>query len=184
MDESSLRTRMQQVIDVVSRDIGAIRTGRATSAIIENLLVSVYGGQQKLTIKELASITSPDPQTLLVDPWDKSITGEIRQGIMAANVGLNPVLDNEKIRVTLPALTTEDREKYVRLLSTKLESGRIMIRQVRADGMHDIKKSFEEKDLTEDDKFAAEKKLQGLTDEFIEKINEMGERKKTDLMQI
>ena len=88
MDESSLTSRMQQVVDVARRDISAIRTGRAVPSLIENILVSAYGGTQKLRILELASILAPDSQSLVVDPWDKSVIGEIKQAILVANIGL------------------------------------------------------------------------------------------------
>lgn len=184
MDEAPVRTRMQQVLNLITTDISSIRTGRATSSLIETLELSVYGGTQRLKLQELASITTPDPQMIVVDPWDKSIIGEIRQGIQAANIGMNPSIDGEIIRISMPPLTTEDREKYVKLLSTKLENGRIMIRQIRGDEMHEIKKKFEAKEITEDDKFGQEKKLQEITDEFVEKIDSAGEAKKLDLMQI
>jgi ribosome recycling factor len=184
MEESVIRSKMQQVLDLITSDIGSIRTGRATPSLVEGLVVAVYGGTQKLKIVELASIISSDPQTLTIDPWDKSIIGEIRQGILAANVGMNPMIDGEIIRISFPPLTTEDREKYVKLLSTKLESGRIMIRQVRAEGMHEIKKKFEVKELSEDEKFGQEKRLQEITDEFIGKIDATGEKKKQELLQI
>lgn len=184
MDETSVRSKMQQVITLITSDIGTIRTGRATPSLVEDIIVAVYGGQQKLKIQELATISSPDTQTILIDPWDKSIIGEIRQGILAANIGMNPSMDGQVIRIALPPLTTEDREKYVKLLSSKLENARIMIRQIRGEAMHDIKKAFEEKELSEDEKFAQEKKLQGVTDEYIGKINDLGEIKKRELMQI
>lgn len=184
MDESSVRSKMQQALDLVLSDISSIRTGRATPALVEDLVVAVYGGQQKLHVQELATITAPDTQTLVIDPWDKSIIGEIRQGILSANIGMNPVIDGVILRISLPPLTTEDREKYVKLLSTKLENGKIMIRQVRADAMHDIKKKFEAKGLSEDEKFNQEKRLQEITDEFIGKIEEIGEKKKEELLQI
>ena len=184
MDESSLRSKMQQVVSLVVGDIGVIRTGRATASLVEGLGLSLYGGSQKLKLQEVATISTPDTQTLIIDPWDKSIIGEIRQGILAANVGMNPSIDGEIIRISMPPLTTEDRDKYVKLLSTKLENGRVMIRQVRSDTMHDIKKRFEEKELTEDEKFNSEKRLQEITDEFIAKIEEVGEKKKQELLSV
>lgn len=184
MDEELVRKRMQQVLDLVTSDIGGIRTGRATPALVEGLVVAVYGGQQRLKIQELATITAPDTQTLLIDPWDKSIIGEIRQGIQIANVGMNPMIDGEIIRITVPPLTTEDRESYVRLLSSKIENGRVMIRQIRGDVMHDLKKKFEEKEISEDEKFSLEKRLQGLTDEIVGKIEGAGDRKKQELLQL
>lgn len=184
MDESQVRSKMSQVVDLVTSDISAIRTGRATPSLVEALVLSVYGGTQRLRLVELASITTSDSQTLVIEPWDKSIIGEIRQGILAANIGMNPSVDGEIIRISMSALATEDREKYVKLLSTKLENGRVMIRQVRADAMHEIKKKFEAKEISEDQKFAQEKRLQELTDEFTEKIEAIGERKKQELLQM
>ena len=184
MNEASIRQKMQQVVDLVVSDIGGIRTGRATPALIEDLVVAVYGGTQKLKIKELTTISIPDNQTIILDAWDKTIIGEIRQGILAANIGMNPSIDGEIIRISLPPLTTEDREKFIKLLSTKLESGRIMIRQIRGEGMKDIRTKFERKELTEDEKFEQEKKLQTITDEYIGLIEEIGSRKKQELLQI
>ena len=179
-----MRSKMQSVLDLIASDIGAIRTGRATSALVENIICPAYGGTQRLKVVELASISTPDPSQIVISPWDKSIIGDIRRGIVEANLGLNPTIDGEIIRISIPPLTTEDREKYVKLLSVKLENGRVMIRQIRGDVMHEIKKKFEEKAMTEDEKYAEEKKLQEITDEFIRKIEEMGEKKKADLLQI
>ena len=184
MDETSIRSKMQQVVDLTTSEMGSIRTGRTTSSLVEGIVIAAYGGTQKLKIQELATITTPDTQTIIIDPWDKSIIGEIRQGILAANVGMNPAIAGEIIRISLPPLTTEDREKYVKLLSTKLENGKIAIRQIRGDAMHEIKKSFEEKELSEDEKFDLEKKVQAITDEFVGKIDERGERKRQELLQI
>jgi len=181
MDEASLRSKMQAVVDLVNKDIATIRTGRATPSLVQDLVLSVYGGTQQLKLVELASITSPDPQSLVIEPWDKSIIGEIRQGILAANIGMNPSIDGEIIRISMPPLTTEDREKYVKLLSTKLENGKVMIRQIRQDAMKDLRTSFEEKQVSEDEKFEGEKKIQEITDEYIDRINQTGENKKQDL---
>lgn len=184
MDTTSLNNKFQKVLDVLSSDISGIRTGRATPSLVENIICPAYGGTQMLRVLELASITAPDTQTLVISPWDKSIIGDIRKGILEANVGMNPSIDGEIIRISFPPLTTEDREKYVKILSQKLESAKVMARQVRADEMQEIKKKFENKELTEDDKKDEEKKLQDLTDSFVSKIDEMGEKKKQDLMQI
>jgi ribosome recycling factor len=175
---------MGQVVNLISSDIGVIRTGRVAPSLIEGLELSLYGGSQKLKLQEVATISASDPQTLVIDPWDKSIIGEVRQGILAANVGMNPSIDGEIIRISLPPLTTEDREKYVKLLSTKLENGHVMVRQVRSDVMHDLKKKFEAKELTEDEKFNLEKALQELTDEYIDKIDEVGKRKRQELLTV
>lgn len=175
---------MAEVLDLVTSDIASIRTGRATPAIVQDLEIPVYDGQQKLKVNELATLATQDSQTIVVDPWDKSIIGEIKKGIEAANIGLTPIIDGEIIRVNLPSMTMEDREKYVKLLSKKLENGRIMIRQIRAEAMKDIKNSFEKKEITEDGKFDQEKRLQGVTDEHVGKIDFAGESKKKELLQL
>lgn len=184
MDENQLRTKMSQVLDMVRTDIASIRTGRVTPALVENIVVGVYGGAQRMRIIELGTISVADPQTLTIEPWDKSIIGEIRKGILEANVGLNPSMDETKIRITLPPLTTEDREKYVKLLSSKLENGKIMIRQTRGDAMQTAKKNYESKTITEDEKFKTEKDIQKLTDEYVGKIEEIGEAKKQELLHL
>ncbi len=184
MDELQVRQKMQGVLSSLATTIGTIRSGRATPSLIQNLEVMVYGGAQKLRILELASVTASDPQTLIIDPWDKSIIGEIKKGIEAANIGMNPSIDGEIIRISVPPLTTEDREKFVKLLASKLEESRVAIRQIRADAMHGIRKDFEERKITEDEKFAFEKNLQDLTDEFVGEIERIGEIKKQELLQL
>lgn len=182
MDEDRVRQEMSSVIDLVSSDIATIRTGRASPALVEDIIIPAYGGAQKLKIIELGSITAPDAQTIIIDPWDKSIIGEIRQGLLAANIGLTPVIAGEIIRLSLPPLTTEDRENYVKLLRSKLEQGKVMIRHSRSDAMRDIKKAFEDKVLSEDQKFSAEKRAQELTDDFISQIDSLGEAKQKELL--
>lgn len=184
MDEAGVRKQMEEALHTLSEDLASIRTGRATPALVENVIVSAYGGAQRLKIMELATITATDPQTLIIEPWDKSIIGEIRQGILAANIGLNPAMDGEKLRLPMPQMTSEDREKYIKLLQAKLENSRVQLRQIRANSMRDIKDKFENKELTEDEKFAQEKSLQELTDEFVSKIDERGKAKELELRQI
>ncbi len=182
MDDALISSKMQAVLDLVVSDIGTIRTGRAAPALIESIVIPAYGGTQKLKLVELASITAPDPQTLVVEPWDKSIIGEIRQGILAANAGFNPAIDGSLIRLTLAPLTTEDREKYAKLLSGKTESGRVMIRQIRGEAMHAAKKAYEAKEISEDEKFGQEKKIQELTDQFVAKIEAASDAKKKEIL--
>ncbi len=184
MDEASLRQKMQGVLELAATDINAIRTGRATPALVEDIMVPAYGGQQRMRVMELASITAPDTQTLVISPWDKSIIGDIKKGLLESNLGFNPNIDGEVIRLSFPPLTGEDRERYVKLLGTKIEAGRVMVRQARGDALKDIHRGFEEKQITEDEKFAQEKKLQDITDEFIGKIESMGEKKKVELLQV
>jgi len=121
MDESSIRDKMQGSVDSIASDIAGVRTGRATPSLVENIIVPAYGGTQRLRVMEVASITSPDPTSIVINPWDKSIIGDIRKGILEANIGMNPSIDGEILRIVIQPLTTEDREKYVKLLSVKLK---------------------------------------------------------------
>lgn len=181
MDETQIRQKMQQVVESVRQDISGIRTGRAMPSLVEDIMVEAYGGASRLKVVELASITAPDPHSLLISPWDKQVLGEIRKAIELANIGLNPISTGEAIRINLPPLTTEDREKYVKLLKEKLEHGKIMIRQVRQDGMHDIKKAHGDNNLSDDEKVQQEKNLQKQVDEFVSQIDKIGEVKETEL---
>lgn len=184
MDETSLKQKMQAVLVLSATDINAIRTGRATPSLVEDIMVPAYGGQQRMRVMELASITAPDPQTLTISPWDKSIIGDIKKGLLESNLGFNPSIDGELIRLSFPPLTGEDREKYVKLLGAKVEGGKVMVRQVRGDFLKEIQKAAEDKTITEDDQFSQEKRLQEITDEFIKKLEEMGEKKKHELLQV
>lgn len=184
MDEQQVKQRMEKVVVEVKDDIGTIRTGRATPALVQGIMIPAYGGTQHLRALELATITAPDPQTILISPWDKSITHDIRKGIDQANIGLNPVISGEEIRINLPPLTSEDRERYIKLLHQKLEAGRVAIRQVRHDAMREIKDKFEKKETSEDEMVLAEKRLQEVTDQLIHQIEELGKKKEEELRSL
>lgn len=184
MDESQIRQRMQQVLELVRGDVSSIRTGRATPALVEGIVIEAYGGVSKLRVVELATITAPDPQTLIISPWDKTIIGEIKKGIDQANIGLNPIISGEVLRINFAPLTMEDRENYVKLLHQKLENGRVAVRMARHDGMRDIKEKHERKELSEDELIQQEKRLQEITDQHIAQIDEIGKRKETELRSL
>jgi len=184
VDLDSTRNLMQKAVEHFKVEISTIRTGRATPALIENIICNAYGGSSRLTVKELGTITTADTQTLVIQPWDQSVIGEIRQGILAANVGLTPVIDNGIIRISIPPLTSERRQEYVKLLGEKTEEARVSIRNVRQEKMREIKTSFEEKTLSEDEKFRAEEDLQKITDEFILKIEELGGKKEQEILSV
>src|SRR3990167_8051633 len=102
MDEASIRSKMESAVNAITSDISGIRTGRVTPALVENIIVPAYGGTQRLKVIELGTIAVADAQTLTIEPWDKSIIGDIRKGILEANVGLNPSMDEARIRISLP----------------------------------------------------------------------------------
>ena len=182
MDDNAVKQKMEEIISMVKSDVSSIRTGRATPALVEDIIVDAYGGVQKMRLNELASITATDAQTIVISPWDKSIVGEIKKGILSSNAGFNPSIDGDIIRIILPPLTREDREKYVKLLGVKLENGKIMLRQLRSNEIKRIKDLFENKEISEDEKFNLEKRLQEITDHHVGLIEEIGEAKEKELL--
>ncbi len=181
---SSVREQMKKVLEVTRTDLTSIRSGRANSALVENITILAYGGNQRLRVQEMATITTQDSRTILITPYDPATVSEIEKGIQEANVGLTPVVDGEVIRVSIPLLSEERRLEYLKLAKTKLEGGRIMIRQARAEGMKDLKKLLDEKNISEDEKKTGEKQVQELTDEFIAEIDHMGDKKEAELLQV
>ena len=181
---ASTRDRMKKAIEVTRTDLSSVRSGRATPALVENIVVAVYGGSQHLKVLEIGTINATDSRTLVVAPYDPSVIAEIERGIAAANVGLNPIIDGDVLRISIPPLSEERRQEYIKLAKTKLEAGKVMIRQIRHDAMKDVSTAFSGKEISEDEKKGGEKKIQELTDEMIAEIESMGEKKETELMQI
>ena len=184
VDFNSTKADMQKSADYFKSDIASIRTGRATPALIENISCNAYGGASKLAVKELGTIATMDSQTLVVQPYDASVIGEIRQGILAANVGLTPVIDNNLIRISVPALTAERRNEYIKILHQKMEQTKVSIRNIRQDKKKAIEDSLDDKEISEDDKYRFEEELQKITDEFIAKIEEISAKKEQEITSI
>lgn len=184
MDLGDVLVKMGKVLEFVKQDVATIRTGRATPSLVENIIINAYGGTTKMKIVELAQITTPDPQSLLITPYDQSIIGDIRRDIIGANVGLTPVLDNNVIRIAVPALTSERRMEYVKMLHRKLEDGRVKIRQTRHDKMTELKRLAEEGELNEDDRTRLEEELQKVTDKMMAEIEAIGQAKEKELTTV
>lgn len=180
----STRERMKKAIEVTRVDLSSIRSGRATPALVENIVVAVYGATQHLKVLELATISAVDSKTLVISPYDPSILSEIERGIAAANVGLNPIVDGEILRISIPPLSEERRQDYIKLAKAKLEAGKVMVRGVRHDAMKELDGALSSKDLGEDEKKSGEKKVQELTDEMIAELEAMEAKKEAELMQV
>lgn len=176
----TIRQRMEKIASLFTEDIGSIRTGRATPALIENIVVIVYGSQ-KMRLIELGSIAATDTRTLTVQPWDQGLIREISNGIAAANLGFNPVVDGQIIRIALPAMTTEQREDYIKLLGRKLEGVREMIRNARGDERKKIMDAKNDKEISEDEFKKDETELQKITDEFVKKLEEIAKKKEIEI---
>lgn len=181
---AAARDHMRKCVEVTRTDLSSVRSGRASSALVENIVVTAYEGTQKLKVMEMATIGVPDAKTITITPFDPSTMSDLIKGIQASGSGLNPVSDGDIIRITIPPMSQEQREEYVKLARAKLESGRIMIRQARQEAMRDLKKEVEDGDVTEDQQKVGEKQIQQLTDEMVAEIDSIGERKENELMQV
>jgi len=181
---NNAKDQMAKIIRVIRTDLSTVRAGKAAPSLVENIVVGAYGGTQRLKVVELAQIHAVDAQTLAITPYDGSIIGEIHKGIMEGNVGLTPVIDGTIIRISIPPLSEERRQQLVSLVNQKLEGGKIQVRQQRHEAMDDVKKSFNQKQISEDDLLRLEKEIQKLTDDTISEIDSMGKKKEEELMSI
>jgi ribosome recycling factor len=177
---SDVNARMGKITDLFVNDIGSIRTGRATPGLIENVVVTVYGGTKNKLI-ELGGISVPDVRSLTFQPWDQSIIREICNGIQAANIGMTPVVDGQLIRMSLPMMTQEQREDYVKLLGRKLEGARGMIRDARADFRKKLMDAKNAKTVSEDEFKRDEAELQKVTDKYIGGLEEISKKKEVEI---
>jgi len=181
---SEVKTQMLKALEIIKTDLSSVHTGRATSALVEHLPILAYQGSQTMVLREMANFTVSDATTLIIHPFDPSTKEDIVKGIMVANIGLNPIIDGEVIRITFPLLSEERRQEYIKLAHMKLEAGKVMVRQIRHQEMNDLRRSFENKEITEDDRSRLEKLLQEVTDEIVSDIDLLGKMKEKELSQV
>lgn len=172
----------EDVLQLLADDLKTVKTGRAKPSLVEDVKVEVYG--TVMTLKELASISIPDPHQIVVSPWDKSILEAIEKGIASAGLNLNPVVDGDLIRIAIPPLTEETRRDLVKLVNQKLESDRRLLRQARQEAKEVIDNMKGQSGVSEDDVHRDLDELQKLVDQFTEKIEELGKTKEQELMTI
>ncbi len=176
------KARMKGAIQALEEDLSAIRTGRANPALVEKLSVQYYGSPTPL--QQLASVGVPEPRMLLIRPFDPSTLKDIERAIQASDLGLTPNSDGKTIRLVLPPLTEERREELGRIVGHRVEEARVAIRNVRRDVIKDLRE-FEDEDLiSEDDRIRGEKDIQQYTDDFIDEIDQIGERKEKEIKEV
>ncbi|MBI2052731.1 MAG: ribosome recycling factor [Candidatus Ryanbacteria bacterium] len=177
----STRRDLEGIFERVRSDILMLHVSRATPALLENILVSLYG--QKLPLKQLASLSAPDARTLVVQPWDQSSIGEIQKAIENTHTGMSMAAEEKFLRLTMPQLSLERRVEMIKALGKKIEEGKIAIRHVR----DKVQKSFEEahraKKMSEDEKFRSKEALQKLVDEYTKKFKELEDQKTSEINQ-
>ena len=174
--------RMNGSVQALEKDLSAIRTGRASPALVENLPVEYYGTPTPLL--QLATISVPEPRSLLIKPYDASSLKDVERAIQVSDLGLNPNNDGKSIRLNLPPLTEERRKDLVKIVQARLEEARVSVRIVRRDTIKDMREFEEEKLISEDEMKRGEDDTQKLTDKMVEEINETGERKEKEIMEV
>ena len=179
---SDAKERMNGAIKSLEEDLGAIRTGRASPALVDRMLIDYYGSPTPL--RQLATISIPEPRTITIRPFDASSLKNIERAIQASDLGLNPNNDGQNIHLNLPQLTEERRRDLVKVVSRRVEEGKVAIRNVRRDIIRDLREFEEEKLISEDDMHRGEEEVQKLTDQFSEDMDKIGDRKEKEVLEI
>lgn len=174
---------MKETIEYLAEEFKTIRTGRANISILDNIQVDAYGSG-KMPINQLATLSTPDPKTIVIEPWDKSVIKEIDKAIQTSSLGLNPQNDGKLIRIPIPALTEERRKEFVKFIKQKAEECRIAIRNSRRDANEELKKLEKDSEISEDQEKRAHDEIQKLTDKYIAKVDELTKEKEQDLLEV
>lgn len=176
---NKIKPECEKAVIFFNSEMGKIRTGRATPALVEDIVVDCFG--QKFPLKQLAAISAPEARQIMIQPWDSSYIPGIVSALEKTGVGANPIVDNVAIRINLPSITAEYRKDLLRLISEKQEDTRRIIRKWRDESWNEIQEGFREGVIREDDKFRAKEDLQKLVDEYNEKIEQTGDKKKKEI---
>ena len=174
--------RMKKTVEVLEADLRGIRTGRASPALVERVRVEYYGTPTNLV--ELASISAPEPQLLIIRPWDVTSLKEIERAIFQSDLGLTPSNDGKIIRLTIPPLTEERRKELSKVVANRVEEARVAVRNCRRDGLSTLKDFEKEKLFSEDEFYVGKDDLQKLTDRYIELVDGIGDAKEQDILEL
>ena len=174
--------KMQKTVDVVISDFASVRAGRANAAVLDKITVDYYGSPTP--INQVAAISSPDPRSLLIKPWDGSILKAIEKAIQTSDLGINPQNDGTSIRLAFPQLTEERRKELTKQVKKYAENGKVAIRNIRRDAMDKLKAKQKKSEITEDDCKEFEKKLQDMTDKRCKELDDLSAKKEKELMAV
>ena len=175
-------TKMQKTVQVLKREMETTRSGRATSALVDQIMVEAYGTSTPLS--QLASISVPEARLLLIQPWDRSIVGNVQKAIQKSDLGLNPMSDGEVLRLVIPPPTEERRKELVKVVHKRVEDAKIAVRNVRRDALEELRKLEKDKKVSKDENMRATEKLQKLTDRFIGEVSKVGADKESEIMEV
>ncbi|WP_088310093.1 ribosome recycling factor [Novosphingobium sp. B 225] len=179
-DKADLERRMKGAVESLKSDLGGLRTGRANTALLDPIMVEVYGS--KMPLNQVATVSAPEPRMLSVQVWDKSNVTPVEKAIRSAGLGLNPINDGNNIRLPIPDLTEERRKELAKLAHGYAEKARIAIRNVRRDGIDNLKADETKKEISEDDRKRGETEVQKLTDEIIKEADAVAAQKEQEIL--
>jgi len=179
---AELNSRMQKAVDGLARELATIRAGRATTALLDNIMVDYQG--TSVPLYQLATMSIPEANLIIIQPWDRTSLRDIERAILTANVGLNPANDGNLIRVIIPPLNEERRKELVKVVSRKVEERRIAIRNIRRDGIEKLREMEKNKEISEDELKNNTKKIDQLTEACVDKVSELGQSKEREIREI
>ena len=174
--------KMKRTLDFLAQQFATVRAGRANAGVLDQIQVDYYGSPTP--IQQVASVSSPDPRTLMIQPWDGSVLRDIERAILASELGINPQNDGKVIRLIFPQLTEERRKEMAKQVKKYGEEAKVAVRNIRRDAMEKFKKQQKSSEITEDDYKGLEKDLQKLTDDYIKKVDEMTDKKEKELFEL
>jgi len=175
-------SKMQKAADALTRDLAGIRTGRATPALVEHIRVDYHG--VPTPVNQIASISVPEAKMILIQPWDRTSIRSIEKAILQSNLGLNPTNDSNIIRIAIPPLSEERRKELTKVVHKRLEEARVTLRNLRRESIEKLKGEEKNKEISQDQYARASEQLQKLTDNFIEKVDDMGQDKEIEIMEV
>ncbi len=175
-----IKPELEKAIDFFEKETAKMHAGRTTPALVEDIVVDCFG--EKFPLKQLAAISVPEPRKIVIQPWDQSYAEGIISALTKSDVGGSPIIEKEIIRLNLPDLSQDYREKIAKILGSKKEESRITVKKWREEAWDEIQEKFKEKEIKEDDKFKAKDDLQDLINDYNKKIDEIAERKKQEIM--
>lgn len=182
IDEDDLKRRMQGALSVLKTEFAGLRTGRASASMMEPIHVDAYG--QAMPISQVATVSVPEPRMIAVQVWDKTMVAAVEKAIRESNLGLNPVVDGQLLRLPIPELNQERRQELIKVAHKYAEQAKVAIRHVRRDGMDTAKKLEKDGDISQDDSRVASDEIQKLTDNMIKEVDSMLEKKEQEISQV
>lgn len=182
LDFADLKRRMDGAVTAFKNDANALRTGRASANVLDPVMVEAYGS--RMPLNQVANITVPEPRMLSVQVWDKQMVGAVDRGIREANLGLNPIVDGQNLRIPLPDLNEERRRELVKVAHNYAETARVAVRHVRRDGMDEVKRAEKDGEVGKDESRQHSERVQKMTDDTIAEIDRLLADKEKEIMQV